>query len=107
LLAFRTKVSNHNATLIYGLKYAVFAAACTRQFPNHESLFPRDNHESIVLARLPRAGFEPQRNINMRPEPKPRRNSFWLQNQLIFETIPLTAEAPVSRPRWLGSPDCP
>jgi cold-inducible RNA-binding protein len=30
-----------------------------------------------------------------------------LQNQLIFETIPLTAEAPVSRPWWLGYPDCP
>jgi hypothetical protein len=33
--------------------------------------------------------------------------TFPLQNQLIFETIPLTAEAPVSRPWWLGYPDCP
>jgi hypothetical protein len=30
-----------------------------------------------------------------------------LQKQLIFETMPLTAEAPVSRPWWLGYPDCP
>jgi cold-inducible RNA-binding protein len=27
--------------------------------------------------------------------------------QLIFETMPLTAEAPVSPPRWLGFPGCP
>jgi len=33
--------------------------------------------------------------------------SFRLQKQLIFETMPLTAEAPVSRPWWLGYPDCP
>src|SRR5215475_7852126 len=37
----------------------------------------------------------------------PRAKTFPLQNQLIFETIPLTAEAPVSRPWWLGYPDCP
>ncbi len=39
---------------------------------------------------------------------RPRgRKSFRLQKQLIFETMPLTAEAPVSRPWWLGYPDCP
>src|ERR1700722_16460134 len=37
----------------------------------------------------------------------PNAKTFPLQNQLIFETIPLTAEAPVSRPCWLGYPDCP
>src|SRR6202451_994090 len=33
--------------------------------------------------------------------------SFRLQKQLIFETMPLTAEAPVSRPWWLGYQDSP
>src|ERR1700733_15050838 len=33
--------------------------------------------------------------------------TFPLQNQLIFETIRLAPEAPVSRPWWLGYPDCP
>jgi hypothetical protein len=35
------------------------------------------------------------------------QQSFRLQKQLIFETMPLTAEAPVSRPWWLAYPDCP
>jgi cold-inducible RNA-binding protein len=39
---------------------------------------------------------------------RPRaRKSFRLQKQLIFETMPLTAEAPVSRPWWLGLPGLP
>src|SRR5580704_261788 len=36
-----------------------------------------------------------------------RQKSFRLQKQLIFETMPLTAEAPVSRPWWLGLPGLP
>ena len=32
---------------------------------------------------------------------------FQLQKGLFSETMPLTAEVPVSRPRWLGFPDCP
>src|SRR5580692_4923938 len=37
----------------------------------------------------------------------PGLESFSLQKGLIFERMPLTAEVPSSRPRWLGSPHCP
>jgi hypothetical protein len=37
----------------------------------------------------------------------PQMRSFSLQKPLIFETMHWTAEAPVSRPWWLGYPDCP
>jgi hypothetical protein len=42
-------------------------------------------------------------------EPREHRglDSFPLQKGLIFERMPLTAEVPVSRPRWLGFSDCP
>jgi hypothetical protein len=36
-----------------------------------------------------------------------KQQSFRLQMQLFFETMPLTAEAPVSRPWWLAYPVCP
>ena len=35
------------------------------------------------------------------------QQSFRLQKELIFETMPLTAEAPASRPWWLAYPDYP
>src|SRR5580704_5379624 len=41
------------------------------------------------------------------PGVRVRQKSFRLQKQLIFETMPLTAEAPVSRPWWLGLPGLP
>ena len=37
----------------------------------------------------------------------PQMRSFSLQNPLIFETMHLTAEAPVSRPWWLAYPGLP
>jgi hypothetical protein len=41
------------------------------------------------------------------PGPGRASDSFPLQKGLIFESMPLTAEVPFSRPRWLGFPDCP
>jgi hypothetical protein len=42
-----------------------------------------------------------------RAEHQSSSDSFPLQKGLIFESMPLTAEVPVSRPRWLGFTDCP
>src|ERR1700676_4066891 len=67
---------------------------------------------STPRGRAPEESNPAQPESRTQPESRrlkrsPRLDSFPLQKGLIFERMPLTAEVPVSRPRWLGFPDCP